>query len=338
MLQLEPSKRITTKGAIEHPFFSEFHSPSSQPLKGQTSLCGLPVITPKKHTHYKMQKENVNPTPGKTPDKLRLSSVSKLFNFYNNQSNSHRKSFGSNTKMSFPDPFVNNRSDSVVADGDFPFRPLNKQDTPTYQTSGNKGYTCSVQIQPLAFPGSAHTLGLQNNVYSEGVNSMSTPKNFSTNRKVKNLLAQDPHGNPHGDRALAANHNTSKKKRRRAATNRLNAINDENDDRMNLQLQNQNQVSEDNLDPHMMAGMAALQRNSHLNQPSDPTEEYAKINGENWQHKQQRHLIGHGLTAHDDVRAVGGVNGNNHDVVAAGKMATMIQCNDHCMTIDEDVE
>lgn len=25
MLQLEPSKRITTKGAIEHPFFSEYH-------------------------------------------------------------------------------------------------------------------------------------------------------------------------------------------------------------------------------------------------------------------------------------------------------------------------
>lgn len=26
MLQLEPSKRITTKGAIEHPFFAEFRN------------------------------------------------------------------------------------------------------------------------------------------------------------------------------------------------------------------------------------------------------------------------------------------------------------------------
>lgn len=102
------------------------------------------MITPKKHTHFKLQKENVNPVPsGKTPEKFRLGSVSKQYNFYNNNSNSHRKSFGSNTKMSYPDPFANSRSDSII-DNDFPFRPLNKPESPEYSNSGKKAQSSSL--------------------------------------------------------------------------------------------------------------------------------------------------------------------------------------------------
>ena len=341
MLQLEPSKRITTKGAIEHPFFNEFRNQGGQPAKSQTSLCCLPVITPKKHTHVKLQKENVNPAPsGKTPDKVRIGAASKSYNFYNNQSNSNHKSIGSNTKMSYPDPFGHNRSDSIL-DNEFPFRPLNKPDTPTYSThangkdnfTGGKAYSNSVCRQPLVTPCSNINLILQNNSKSDGVNPMSTPKNFSTNKKLKNVLGQGSQDNSKAGFGLGANSlakaaqqnasNTSTKKRRRT-TNRLNIFNDENDDKMNLQYL----AGEGPID-HQMTMPLRLNQNGK--------NEYIKINESGPQTSQN--FMGQGLDAAKEagqeepfVVEVADAPGLNNI------MNSIIKDNDQCMTIDEDVE
>ena len=240
--------------------------------------------------------------------------------------------------MQYPDPFANNRSDSVL-DNDFPFRPLNKPDTPTYSTNtngkdnftGGKAYSNSVCLQPLVAPATNINLILQKNTKSDGVNLVSTPKNFSTSKKIRNVLAQGSQDNITGSLALGTSslvkaaqqnaHNTSKKKRRRCTTNRLNIFNDENDDKMNVM----NLASEDPIDHQMTMPLRPNQKLKN---------EYIKIN-ESWQQRSPSYAA-HVLNAKEEPFVAD--SDANPAQMALGKMNTLIGDNDNCMTIDEDVE
>ena len=65
--------------------------------------------------------------------------------------------------MQFNDPFGGyNRSESSLFDNDFPFRPLNRPDSPVVtDMSGNKkSQNYSLQIHPMITPGSNINLRL----------------------------------------------------------------------------------------------------------------------------------------------------------------------------------